>query len=159
MPLREILLFPLPEMNHEGAILFLWRVSSMVEEAYQVVRAWGFVPKTEIVWKKLTATGKRHFGMGRITRAEHETCIVATLGRPEIRDHGVRSTFEAAPPDGIFEAEATRKHSQKPEEFFEIVEALSAGPYVELFARRQRPGWTCLGNQAHGELVTPSVVT
>lgn len=150
MTVEEICLFPLPDMA-DDSILFLWRVSSMVEEAYRVVRSWGFVPKSELVWKKLTKNGKRHFGMGRTVRAEHETCIIATMGRPEVLSKGVRSMFEAEPPDGIFEAVANRKHSQKPEEFFAIVESLSAGPYVELFARRTRPGWTTLGDEVEVE--------
>ena len=112
----------------------------MVPEAYQVVRAWGYVPKTEIVWVKRTRTGKRWFGMGRTVRAEHEVCIVATRGKPRVRSHRIRSTFEASVP--------ARGHSAKPEAFADLVESLCDGPYVELFARRQRPGWTCLGNQA-----------
>jgi len=134
----EIEAFPLPPIA-DNALLFLWRVASQVEEAYRVVRAWGFVPKTEIVWLKRTVTGKRWFGMGRIVRAEHETCIVAKRGRPEILARNIRSTFEA--PAG--------EHSEKPECFYrEIVERLSFGPYIELFARCGRQGWTCLGDEA-----------
>lgn len=135
----EIEQFPLPSIA-DDALLFLWRVSSQVEEAYRVVRAWGFVPKTEIVWLKRTTTGKRWFGMGRITRAEHETCIVAKRGKPVIIARNIRSTFEAA----------AGEHSEKPEYFYrEIVERLSDGPYVELFARVQRLGWTCLGDETN----------
>jgi N6-adenosine-specific RNA methylase IME4 len=129
--------FPLPELA-DNAYLFMWRVSSQVEEAYSVARAWGFTPKTEIVWVKRTVNGKRWFGMGRTLRAEHETCIVATRGKPSVLNKSTRSTFEAVVPDG--------RHSAKPEAFFDLVESLVAGPYVELFARRVRPGWTCLGN-------------
>jgi N6-adenosine-specific RNA methylase IME4 len=122
----------------DDAFLFLWRVAAMVEEAYLVCRHWGFVPKTEFVWEKLTVTGKPWFGMGRILRASHEICIIATRGRPRPLIRNVRSRFAA--PVG--------RHSQKPEAFFDLVEKLDAGPYLELFARRQRPGWTCLGDQA-----------
>jgi N6-adenosine-specific RNA methylase IME4 len=120
------------------AVLFCWRVSSQVEEAYRVVRAWGFVPKSEIVWRKLTKTGKEHFGMGRIVRASHETCIIAKRGKIDPAVRNIRSTFEA--PTGI--------HSEKPAEFFRIVESLfPGGPYLELFARQPRPGWTCVGDE------------
>jgi N6-adenosine-specific RNA methylase IME4 len=82
---------------------------------------------------------------GRIIRAEHETCLVAKRGRVDVLDRSIRSTFCA--PDGIFEAKVG-EHSEKPEFFYkEIVEKLTPGPYVELFARRKRPGWTCLGDQ------------
>lgn len=139
MGVDDVCAFKLPPVA-DDALLFLWRVSSQVEEAYRVARAWGFVPKTEIVWLKRTSTGKRHFGMGRIVRAEHETCIVAKRGHVDVKDKSVRSTFEAQ----------TGLHSQKPDEFYAIVEQLSDGPYVELFARRLRAGWTCLGDEVPG---------
>jgi N6-adenosine-specific RNA methylase IME4 len=140
LSLDEICAFPLPPLE-DPCVLFLWRVSSMVEEAYRVCRAWGFVPKSELVWKKLTSRGKRWFGMGRYVRAEHETAIIALRGRPsavaqEI-DHSIRSVFEA--PAG--------RHSEKPREFYELVERFHPGPYAELFARVERPGWACFGNE------------
>jgi N6-adenosine-specific RNA methylase IME4 len=66
----------------QDAVLFCWRVASQVEEAYRVVRAWAFLPKSEIVWRKMTKHGKPHFGMGRIVRASHEVRIVAIRGKP-----------------------------------------------------------------------------
>ena len=123
----------------DDAVLYLWRVASMQEEALRVVRAWGFVPKSEVVWKKLTRKGNRHFGMGRSVRMEHESCIIATRGKPLRMADNIRSVFEA--PVGV--------HSEKPETFYtDIVERLYPGPYVELFARRSRPGWIVLGDQA-----------
>lgn len=127
----------------DDAYLFLWRVSSQVEEAYRLVRAWGFAPKTEIVWIKRTVHGKRWFGMGRTLRGEHESAIVATRGRPQPLSRSIRSTFQAVVPDG--------KHSAKPDEFFALVEALTPGPRIELFARRERPGWTCVGDELSTE--------
>jgi N6-adenosine-specific RNA methylase IME4 len=131
--------FALPPVA-DDAHLFLWRVASMQEEALAVVKAWGFVLKSEIVWLKQTKNQKRWFGMGRQVRAEHETCLIATRGRPAVRSKSVRSTFAAK----------AGRHSAKPDEFFEIVEQLCAGPYLELFARRERPGWTCLGDEKGG---------
>lgn len=138
LSIEEICNFPLPVMA-DDSLLFMWRVSSMVEEAYRVVRAWGFVPKSEMVWSKTTEAGKPHFGMGRYVRLNHESCIIAARGRATriIESHSVRSVFEA--PVG--------KHSAKPDKFYSIVEELSGGPYVELFARRERFGWTCFGNE------------
>lgn len=128
--------FELPPLA-DDCYLFLWRVAAMAEEAYRVVRAWGFVPKSEIVWLKRTKHGKRWFGMGHHVRASHESCIIAVRGRPRPKVRNVRSTFEAQ----------AGEHSQKPEEFFDLVETLCEGPYIELFARRQRPGWTCYGDE------------
>jgi N6-adenosine-specific RNA methylase IME4 len=137
MSIDDICRLELPPIA-DNAYLLMWRVSSQVEEAYRVVRAWGFVPKSEIVWQKLTTNGLPWFGMGRHVRASHETCIVAVRGRPQRLSASVRSTFSA--PAG--------RHSEKPAAFFDLVEALAPGPYVELFSRTQRPGWVCIGNEA-----------
>ncbi len=150
LSLEELAVFSLPPIA-DDALLFLWRVSSMVPEAYALVEAWGFDHKTEIVWSKKTTNDKQHFGMGRIVRASHETCIVAKRGRPEIRSRSIRSLFETEA-SFVFEAQ-TGVHSEKPEIFYtDIVEKLSAGPYVELFSRRRRAGWTNLGNQVPAEI-------
>jgi N6-adenosine-specific RNA methylase IME4 len=119
------------------ARLFLWRVASMQEEALRVMRAWGFVPKAEIIWLKKTTTGKRWFGMGRQVRMEHEVCLIGTRGRPPVLSKSIRSTFEAP----------YTRHSGKPDAFFDLVESLSPGPYLELFARRQRHRWHCIGDE------------
>lgn len=143
MNVWQICAMEIPKM-HRNSYLLLWRVSSMVEEAYQVVRAWGFEPKSEIVWQKVTKNGKPWFGMGRTVRASHESCIVATRGTPRPIDRGVRSRFSAKVP---VDAEGKYRHSQKPEVFFDIIERLARGPYTEMFARRQRPGWKCMGDE------------
>lgn len=129
--------FGFPELP-SNAVLFLWRVASMQVEALTVCRAWGFEPHSELVWLKTTKTGKRHFGMGRIVRGEHETCLIAKRGKvPPVKDRSVRSTFSA--PVG--------RHSAKPDAFYRIVERLYDGPYVELFARTRRENWTQFGDE------------
>lgn len=137
MSAREIESFVLPQLA-DDCLLFLWRVTSMAEEALGVVRAWGFCPKAELVWVKTAKGGGLAFGMGRYVRAAHESCIIARRGRAKVQDRSVRSVFYAP----------RRAHSEKPEEFFGIVEKLSPGPYLELFSRRSRPGWECLGLEA-----------
>jgi N6-adenosine-specific RNA methylase IME4 len=119
----------------KNAYLFMWRVSSMQEEALRVVRAWGFEPKTEIVWRKLTVTGKEWFGMGRTFRGMHETAIVAVRGKPERLNASTRSMFSAM----------VGAHSVKPAAFYRLVEKLCRGPRLELFARTSRKGWTGIG--------------
>jgi N6-adenosine-specific RNA methylase IME4 len=128
------------------AVLFLWRVASQQQSALDVAQAWGFVVKTDLVWLKKTSTGQRWFGMGRTLRAEHETCLVCTRGRPELLNHSTRSTFVTDLDLAGLSAINTR-HSAKPDEFYSIVESLVAGPYLELFARRERTGWTTIGNE------------
>ncbi len=150
MSVEGIRLLHLPPIA-DDALLFLWRVSSQVEEAYSVVRAWGFVPKSEMVWKKLTVNGNRHFGMGRYVRMEHESVIIATRGRgiDLIENRSIRSVFEA--PVG--------EHSEKPAKFYEIVEELVSprSRRVELFSRKQREGWTCIGDALGSHMTTAAV--
>lgn len=123
----------------KDGLLFMWRVSSMVREAIDLCRDWGYVPKSELVWVKTTKTGKRHFGMGHYTRLGHEVCIIASRGKGAslIKSRSVPSVFHA--PVG--------RHSEKPDAFYEIVERLIDGPHVELFARRKREGWVTYGNE------------
>lgn len=131
--------FPLPPIA-DDALLCLWRVAAMQQEALDVIQAWGFTLKSELVWEKVTKHGKAHFGMGRIVRASHEVCLLATRGKFKVKDRGVRSRFAAQ----------VGRHSAKPDAFYTLVERLSPGPYVELFSRRQRPGWIHYGNEVDG---------
>ncbi len=128
----------------EDALLFLWRVASMQEEALRVMRAWGFgAPKSEIAWVKLCADGdpsRPRMGMGHYTRNAHEVCLIGAKGRGAslVRDRGVPSVIQA--PRGA--------HSEKPAAFYEAVDRLRGdAPAVELFARRQWPNWVCLGDE------------
>jgi N6-adenosine-specific RNA methylase IME4 len=132
------------------SILFMWGVSAMQQELQQVVSAWGYTVKSEIIWVKTQEQSAQErlvhkmptiaFGMGRYVRLCHERCVIAVRGagaQQIIKDHSTRSVFFA--PRG--------KHSAKPDAFYRLVEQLTDGPYIELFARRHQPGWTCTGDQ------------
>jgi N6-adenosine-specific RNA methylase IME4 len=120
------------------------------------VEAWGFEPKAEIVWQKLTKNGKHVFALGHYTRGSHETCVIATRGSVKPASKSIRSTFSAKipiEPTGLFTKGGKPRfkapHSAKPDEFFDLVEQLT-GPNMkrlELFSRRNREGWTCLGDE------------
>lgn len=130
----------------EDAMLFLWRLASMQRDALDVAASWGFRVVAEVVWVKRTSGGSLWFGMGRTVRGSHESCLVALRGRASKvrRSASVRSVFEAPLPDAL----GRPIHSAKPEAFFStVVEPLVDGPYLELFARRTRRGWTCLGDE------------
>jgi N6-adenosine-specific RNA methylase IME4 len=150
MKTEDICAVPLPPMAADS-LLFLWRVGAMQEEALRVMRAWGYVPKSEVVWVKTQEPPKPFldshrldlpsarlaFGMGRYVRYAHEVCLIGARGKAAamINDHAVTSVFFAE----------RQEHSRKPEDFYDIVESLASGPYCELFARRARKGWTCKG--------------
>lgn len=145
LAVEKIVRFDLPPIA-DRAVLFLWRLASMPQEALDVVRFWGFKPKSEIVWRKLTKTGKPWIGMGRTVRSAHETCIVATRGRFKVANRSVRSVFEAKVP---VDEHGKYIHSAKPAEFFELVHRLVGEQYprMELFARQRRAGWAAIGDE------------
>lgn len=119
-----------------NAVLFLWRVAAMQQEALSVAREAGFCVKSELVWCKQTKTGKPAFGMGHYVRGSHEVCLICVRGSALPATRSQRSTFCA--PVGV--------HSEKPGLFYRIVEDMYPhSRRVELFSRRRRAGWECYG--------------
>jgi N6-adenosine-specific RNA methylase IME4 len=143
MPAERAATFELPLLADNCLMLF-WRVASMQQEALDIVGAWGFVVKSEIVWAKLTKNGAPWFGMGRYVRNGHEVCLICTRGRVKVNNRSIRSGFAAPVP---VDERGRYIHSAKPPEIYAIAEKLSDGPYVELFARRRREGWIQFGKQ------------
>lgn len=147
MSVSEIEAFTIPRMA-DDSLLFLWRVASMPDEALRVARAWGFTPKSEIVWVKGSVRDGElvpRIGMGRYVRNCHETALVCSRGRglDVIAHHGVPSVIVA--PRG--------QHSAKPDEFRALVDKLCHGPVAELFARTEWAGWDTFGNNVNGRRV------
>lgn len=131
-----------------GCAAIVWTVDTHVDQCIDLMRHHGFKYKTLLlVWRKLTKDGTRvATGMGKYTRKNVELAYLFTLGKnPPVRDHGVQQLMETTGPD-VIDA-PRREHSRKPDEQYERIERLFAGPYIELFARQQRPGWTAWGNQ------------
>ena len=139
------------------ALLFFWRVASMVPESYDIIRAWGFTHKSEFAWVKTQSykgleppsepDPPGRMGLGHYVRNEHEVCIIASKGSgcQLIDGHAVRSVFFAPRP---------KKHSEKPAIFFELLDKLlgSVGPRAELFARDPRDGYDTFGDEIGSEL-------
>jgi N6-adenosine-specific RNA methylase IME4 len=138
--MEDIYQYQLPEVA-DDARLFLWTVAAIPEEATSTMRAWGFRPAAELIWVKPTANGKLWFGMGRTVRGAHERCMIGVRCKPEVLSRSVRSDFAAK----------RGQRSEKPEEFYQIVEKLSPGPYLELFGLRLREGWTVLGYEVEAQ--------
>ena len=135
--LHEIMRMPLPPIE-DNAWLFLWRVHTHQEEADLVMRAWGFEYCSEVVWVKTKRDSyEPTMGMGRTIRQAHEVCLVGRRGRPIGFARNVKSVIHAP----------LREHSQKPEEMYELIESFDSGPYCELFARNNRPGWLSVGDE------------
>lgn len=138
LPLEEIMAFPVLDLAAPDCMLWMWATAPMLEQQYATVRAWGFTPKTEMIWRKVTATGKQTFGPGYILRGSHEPIILATRGHPNFVAKNIRSCF-----DGV-----RREHSRKPVEGYELAERmLPKARKVELFSRTNRPGWESWGDE------------
>lgn len=129
---------PVASVAAADAALFLWVVSSHVDQAFDLAKAWGFSFKTlGPVWQKTTNSGIPKIGMGYWFRQQVEICLMFTRGKPQRLSKGVRQLIVAP----------RREHSRKPDEQYERIEALVGGPYLELFARSARPGWSAWGNE------------
>jgi N6-adenosine-specific RNA methylase IME4 len=141
--------------NPAGCILALWVPGSFLEAGIEVYRAWGFRLKQNFTWVKTKKKMPEDmqlvdqclaFGMGRLFRQTHETALVCTSGKsvyPLLEDHSQRSVC-FYPNMG---------HSRKPPHLHDSLEKMfPEGRKLELFARQDRPGWTCVGNECPSTL-------
>lgn len=118
----------------QDAILFLWCTNTHIEDALKVIQSWGFHYRTNLVWVK------NRIGTGSFVRGKHELLLIATKG-------DVPTPMEKNRPHSVLQA-PTRKHSQKPDEFYSIIEKMYPNrKYLELFARRKRKNWESWGNE------------
>ena len=145
MTMEDILAEPVAKIAAENAHLHLWVPSSFLREGLDVMDAWGFTYKSQFVWVKPT------IGAGNYWRVSHELLLFGSRGMTEdhelllfgkrggepFHDNAVRSWAE-------YPREA---HSKKPEEVRKLVEQVSPGPYLEMYGREKRKGWTVYGNQ------------
>lgn len=142
MSYAEIQALPVAELAQENAHLYLWVTNPLLTgqrtegiSGADVARAWGFEPKTVLTW------AKNQIGLGFFFRAQTEHVIFAVRGRLPIEESKRESNLILAP---------RKAHSQKPEAFYDLVERVSPGPYLEMFSRRARLGWETWGNEALG---------
>jgi N6-adenosine-specific RNA methylase IME4 len=151
MTLDAIKALPVAALAAENCALLLWGVWPQLPGVLDVIQAWGFEYKTcAFVWVKLNPDGSPFTGMGFDTRANTEFVLLAKRGSPLRLATDVHQVILA--PVGA--------HSEKPEEFFRRIERLYGGPYLELFARRPREGWTTWGNEVaspvHADTTAPA---
>jgi N6-adenosine-specific RNA methylase IME4 len=137
MTVGEICALPVAGMADDNAHLYLWVTCPMLFAAERVVRAWGFEYVTILTWEKTGA-----LGMGFHFRVQTEHVIFATRGNLPIPPAARVKNIFAAP---------KRRHSEKPDSFYDMVERVSPAPRAELFARRARlSGWNYWGNESLG---------
>jgi N6-adenosine-specific RNA methylase IME4 len=131
MTLEEIAALPVGDWAGDKAHLYLWTTNSFMVEAHDIAKAWGFTVKTILTWVK------PRLGMGTYYRNNTEHVIFAAKGNLKVLRHDVRTAFTAA----------QGRHSEKPAAFYDMVESMSPGPYLDVFARKQRFNWDTWGNE------------
>lgn len=141
MTVEELKRLNIQSICNKDCVLFMWATYPKMQEALEVIKAWGFTYKSiAFQWIKQNKSGKGYFfGLGRWTRGNTEPCLIAVKGKPKRISGGV-SQLVFSP---------LRKHSQKPDEVRDkIIELVGDLPRIELFARTGADGWDCWGNEA-----------
>jgi N6-adenosine-specific RNA methylase IME4 len=145
MRLDEIMALPVEQLAASTCHLYLWCPNAMLPEGLAVLKAWGFTYKSNIVWHKIRKDGGSDGrGVGFYFRNVTELILFGVRGK---------NARTLAPGRRQVNLLATRKreHSRKPDEQYEVIEACSPGPFLELFARGVRKGWSMWGNQANDD--------
>jgi N6-adenosine-specific RNA methylase IME4 len=139
--------------------LFLWATWPMaaIGRHKDLIDAWGFVPKTGAAWLKTTRNGRLTMGTGYILRSSSEPYFIATRGSPRVVSRSQRGTIVSDLPElDSFAAQRPEEHSRKPDELYDIAEALyPGGVYLELFGRRRRRNWHVFGDYFGGYAPPP----
>ena len=140
MTLQDFKELPISQLALPKSHLYLWVPNALILEGLEVMKRWGFTYKTNMVWYKIRKDGGPDGrGVGFYFRNVTELVLFGTRGNMRTLDPG-RTQVNLL-------ATRKREHSRKPDEFYEIVEQCSPGPYLELFARHARPGWSQWGDQ------------
>ena len=139
MTLDEICAYPVADYAARDCALFMWITWPHIFDAPRILHAWGF-RFSGLAWEWIkynAATKKFAFGGGYGTRKNVEPCLLALHGSPKRIDARCRD----------FIIDRSREHSRKPDIQYERIERLFPGPYVEIFARQQWPGWDAVGDE------------
>ena len=131
MTVEEIADLPVGDLAGDECVLLLWATSPLLPEAFEVMEAWGFEYKASRVWIKNRAPG-----IGWFVNTRHEFLLIGVRGQGHPKEKL----------DSVIEAPVTR-HSAKPHLLYDEIEWCYDGPYIELFARNEREGWECWGNE------------
>ena len=146
MTLEEIKNLPISEITEDYAHLYLWVPNALLPEGLEVLSAWGFTYKTNLIWEKIRKDGfPDGRGVGFYFRNVTEILLFGVKTPKKSKSF---RTLQPGRSQVNLIRTIKREHSRKPDEFVSIIESCSPGPYIELFARGIRPGWEMWGNQA-----------
>jgi N6-adenosine-specific RNA methylase IME4 len=141
MTLEDIKSMPIVELAAENAHLYLWVPNALLQDGLDVMAAWGFTYKTNLIWYKIRKDGGPDGrGVGFYFRNVTEMILFGIRGKMRTLEPG-RSQVNII-------SSRKREHSRKPDEQYRLIETCSPGPHLELFARGPRKGWTVWGDQS-----------
>jgi len=142
MTLDDICELPVEGVAADTAHLYLWVPNALLPEGLKVMQAWGFQYKSNLIWHKIRKDGGSDGrGVGFYFRNVTEVILFGVRGKNA-------RTLDAGRSQVNMIQTRKREHSRKPDEQYELIEACSPGPYLEMFARGERPKWSVWGNQA-----------
>lgn len=145
MKLEDIKQLPVNEVADTKCHLYLWVPNALLPQGLEVMKAWGFEYKTNLVWEKVRKDGfPDGRGVGFYFRNTTELLLFGITGGNNRTEQAGRSQVNLI-------RSIEREHSRKPDEFVTLIENCSTGPYLELFARGDRAGWDMWGNQANDD--------
>jgi N6-adenosine-specific RNA methylase IME4 len=162
LSMRQLRDLPIPDVAADDCVLWLWAVNAMLDDACNLLKHWGFDYKNTLTWAKTASHGGPAVGMGFWMRGATEHLLLGVKGKPKPLRRNQPTWFAAADPDWrdpVFSGalyEPPGRHSAKPDRAYEVIETLTPGPYLDVFARRQRDGWTCWGDEAPS-IIPPGV--
>ena len=148
LSLEEIKAIPVQNVLQESAHLYLWVPNALLAEGLDVMQAWGFTYKTNLIWYKVRKDGgPDRRGVGFYFRNVTEIILFGVKGK------NARTLQPGRSQENII-ISRKREHSRKPDEQYKLIESCSPGPYLEMFARGPREGWSVWGNQAEEYIPT-----
>lgn len=140
MTLDDILAMPVSQLSAADSVLYLWSTNPFMPQALECLNSWGFSYRTKFPWIKTTRGHKLDYGTGYWVRGVSEDIMIATRGN-----------ISAPRLDGFLGLVGPNvEHSRKPQDIHYLAESTTPGPYLEIFGRYQRPGWTVFGNDNRG---------
>lgn len=121
------------ELADDQCHMYMWVTNNYLEAGLQIMKHWGFQYITNVVWVK------NSFGTGQYFRGQHEILLFGRKGPALPYKHKKNIPSVLYAPKG--------RHSEKPKEFYTIIEKISYAPYIEIFARNKKDGWDVWGNE------------
>jgi len=140
MSLEKIKALPINELAEEGCHLWLWTTNQFLRQAFDVMESWGFKYLSTITWVKPSGCGNWF-----VSRTQH--LLFGYKNKCQFNKQRYKPT--------VVHTSLPKRHSEKPEEFYELIESISDNPKLELFARKERDGWDIFGDEVLSNIELP----